>query len=106
MVVTLLCCWLGWESNIVRGRQVLLKELRAMPSMHIVTADEWSNHFLPEMPASPVASVPLVRRWLGDEAIQVVWYARHLHGLSEAERSRMERVLPEAQLLEDLPPWF
>ena len=42
IVVTALCCWLGWESSVVRGRQALLKELRSRPSVQVTLASQWS----------------------------------------------------------------
>lgn len=110
IVVTLLCCWLGWESSIVRNRQSVLKEMRSSSAVHFVTAEEWKGRFPLPMSVSPgpsaprAASIPVTRAWLGDVAIQEIWYAPYLTSLSDAELSRLRRTFPEAELRrEELP---
>lgn len=108
IVVTVLCCWLGWESSIVRGRQTLLKELRTRPSVSVTTAEQWAAMFVPRSPPLPAgqqrASVSIVRRWLGDEAVQEIGYSKHYQPLSEAELKRLTKVFPEARLYEQEIP--
>ena len=110
VVVTLLCCWLGWESSIVRNRQSVLKEMRAGSAVHFVTAEEWKARFPLGTNVSPGPSVPqaasirMTRVWLGDEAIQEIWYAPHVVSLTDTDLSRLRRTFPEAELRrEELP---
>ncbi|MBC7852957.1 MAG: Hint domain-containing protein [Pirellulaceae bacterium] len=100
IVVTAICCWLGWESSVVRGRQALLKELRSRPSVQVTAASQWVASLPPGTSRNHRASVPLHRRWLGDEAIQEIGYGTHYQPLSTTELSRVARVFPEARLYE------
>ena len=100
VVVTLLCCWLGWESNIVRQRQSLLKELTTKAEFQVTKAGEWMSYPPVGTTPAPRASVSLVRRLLGDEAVQEIGYSTHSQPPSEADRSRIARVFPEARIYE------
>lgn len=99
VVVTLLCCYLGWQLSIVRQRQRALHELQGR-SVQIVTADDW----IPIAFGNPLpsrASVPVVRRWLGDKAIQEIWHTpAFADSLSQSELSRFQEVFPEATVYE------
>src|SRR5688500_11218257 len=99
IVVTAICCWLGWESSVVRGRQALRKEMQTRPSVNVITAELWAALYPPGGPArGRPASVSLVRGWLGDEAIQEIAYCTHYQPLSDAELKRLARTFPEARL--------
>ncbi|MEX2174158.1 MAG: hypothetical protein WD872_07335 [Pirellulaceae bacterium] len=103
VVMTLLCCWLGWESSVVRRRQALRRELQENATFQFTTAAQWVGRYPPGSPVPPVATIPLVRRWLGDEAIQEVWFIRHYQGFDERQLARVTEVFPEAELSESLP---
>lgn len=102
IVVTAICCWLGWESSVVRGRQALLKELRSKPSVEVTSASQWSASHPPGAvpPPDRRESVSFLRRWLGDEAIVEIGYSQHYQSLSAEELQRVAKVLPEARLYE------
>jgi len=100
ILVTALCCWLAWESSVVRGRQALLRELRTRPAIQITTADERTVQYPLGAAAPPPARIPLVRKWLGDQAIQEISYGRGFHNLSREEIDRISRTFPEAQVRE------
>lgn len=100
ILVTLLCCWLGWESNIVRQRQSLVKELRTRPHFQVTTAQEWGKYSAPGSHTPKVASVSLVRRLLGDEAIQEIGYRTYSQPPPGDELARLARVFPEASVYE------
>lgn len=100
VVVTVLCCLLGWESNTVRQRRAILQGLRNRPSIQITTAKQSVNNFPPGASAQPRASVSLIRSLLGDEAIYEIGYSTHFQPLSEAERNRLARIFPEARIHE------
>jgi hypothetical protein len=99
--MTLLCCWLGWEASVVRERHSVRRELGANPAFIFVTANAWAEAAV-GVP-TPKARIPIVRGWLGDEAIQQIGYMRYMSGFSEEEVKRLSRVFPEAQLQESHP---
>jgi hypothetical protein len=101
IVMTLLCCWLGWEVSVVRERQSARRELGANPAFIFVTANAWAEVAI-GVP-TPKARIPIVRVWLGDEAIQQIGYMRYMPGFSEDEVKRLSRIFPEAQLQESNP---
>jgi hypothetical protein len=103
VVLTVFCIWLGWESSVVRQRQAVLKELKGNPAFQFTSAHEWAKRFPAGSAVPSIAKVPLLRGWLGDEAIQEIWFMRHLQGFSELELQRLTRVFPEAQLQESHP---
>lgn len=104
ILVTAICCWLAWESSVVRGRQALLRELRGRPAIQITTAEVRAQQLPPGATLPPAASIPLVRKWLGDRAIQEISYGSGYHNLSRADLDRIARTFPEAQLREyELP---
>lgn len=104
IVVTVLCCWLGWESSVVRRRQAVLRELQGNAAFQFTSAADWAKRYPPGAPVpEDLANVPLVRRCLGDVAIQEIWFTRHYQGFSEAELSRLTKTFPEAEQREILP---
>ena len=100
IVVTLLCSWLGCESSVVRQRRAALQDLRNRPSIQITTARQSADNFPRGVPASPRASVSIVRRLLGDEAIYEIGISSHYQSLSEEDRNRLARIFPEARIHE------
>src|SRR5262245_11385059 len=104
VAVTVLCCWLAWEVNIVRQRQAVLKTLRADPIYTVTTADEWARRYPTGLIDEPPTRIGLIRRWLGDEAIQDIGYRTHYRELSKTELADIARAFPEAKLLKDHPP--
>jgi hypothetical protein len=106
VLVTALCCWLGWESRVVQQRRALLSELKTKPAFQFMSAktfQEITKLNPPWAPTPPVAKIPLTRRLLGDEAIQRVIYARFYQGYSDDDLARIQKVFPEAETLESLP---
>ena len=102
VVVTLMCGWLGWESSIVRQRQALRKALEANPTVQITTASAWADRYPGGAMGQPAATIPVVRRWLGDEAIQEIWYYSYMQG-PKIDLERLAKVFPEAALREPMP---
>lgn len=104
VAVTLLCCWLGWQTSIVRQRRAFLAELRAKPAFQVTPARDWKPMYPPSVvPSRPIAKVPLVRTMLGDEAIQEIWVTPYMEGFSEADLGRVAKILPEAEVREIHP---
>jgi hypothetical protein len=103
IVMTLLCCWLGWEASVVRERKSVRRELQGNYAFQFATADAWSKIPFPPAAAPPRARIPIIRAWLGDEAIQQIWYIPTFQGYSEERHKRLTRVFPEAEFRESQP---
>jgi hypothetical protein len=105
VVVTLVACWLGWESSVVRHRKAVRQEASKTLAFQFLTAREWLERWSPTTTAPPrVASVRLVRRWLGDEAIQTIEYNKRYGNVTDDELARLKRTFPEAEVREvDIP---
>ena len=98
-MVSVFCCWLGWETSVVRERQTLLKQLRANPAVRVTSASEWASRFPPGNVAQDhVVKISLLREWLGDQAIQQISFDPNIQGVPELEIHRLVRVFPEAVL--------
>ncbi|WP_254509826.1 Hint domain-containing protein [Anatilimnocola floriformis] len=94
--------YVGYQLSVVRARKALLKELIA-DGFHITTQDEISHAMQPLKPVGvPDPSVPIVRAWLGDEAIARVGYFPHQKPNVE-KAARINRLVPEASLVEMEP---
>src|SRR6185295_11645867 len=98
VVMTVLCCWLAWESNVVRQRKSVLRDLKTKPGIEVTTAAAWAMRFDSAAIIPPPAQIPLVRRWLGDEAIQEIGYTADFNEPSTTELDRLARIFPEAKL--------
>jgi hypothetical protein len=99
--VTAICCYLGWEINIVRQRQTVLRELRNQSYLQVTTAEAWKNHLISGgWKGAKPAEVPMVRKWLGDEAIQEIACGRGHHRLSQEQFHRLPKLFPEATVHE------
>jgi hypothetical protein len=100
--VTALCGWLAWETSVVRERRAVLKELGADGALQVTTVQAWRERYPPGAKnVGAPATIPLVRRWLGDEAIQEIWHNR---ALSPSEFDRLTRAFPESEIRETLYP--
>jgi len=107
ILITVLCCYLGYESSVVRQRRAELKRLESTWTFEFTTVEEFARRYPGGAPPPypPVVAPPrvsLVRRSLGDEAIQYIGYYGHI--ASAADRQRVARVFPEARLYEMHPP--
>jgi len=103
IVVTVLCCWLAWESSVVRNRQAVLSRIRTNSAFNITTAQSYKERYPTGTPVPSLARIPLVRRLLGDEAIQEIWFYRWVQSFSEEELSQLTRTFPEAETRESYP---
>lgn len=103
VVMTALCSWLGWESSVVRGRKALLAEIKDKPGFIITTAADYTGRYPPGKAIPDLATIPIVRRWLGDQAIQEIWSIRHYQGFSEEQLGRLTKAFPEAEFRESYP---
>jgi hypothetical protein len=103
VVVTVICCWLGWQASIVRQRHAALKEIEESPVFEAIETARWQHFPPPGQAAPPRASVPMLRRWIGDVAIQEIWCYPWMQTYSEADRERFARIFPEATFHESHP---
>jgi hypothetical protein len=103
VLVTLLCCVLAWQFSVVRERQSALKEIRSNGTFSITTADEWVARYPPGRVVPSAATIPIWRRWLGDEAVQEIWHTPYLQNVSQSELSRLAKIFPEAEFREIHP---
>jgi hypothetical protein len=100
VVVTILSVWLAWESSVVRQRRTALAELRASGAYQVVTAEAWSQQNSPFAGLfAPPKSVSWMRKWLGDEAVQEIWYSWY-PAPTESELAHLRKVFPEAEVRE------
>jgi hypothetical protein len=104
ILVTALCGWLAWETSVVRARRAALNELGKDQSIQVTTAEAWIQRYPPGAPVPDAATVPSMRRWLGDEAIQEIWYGAGMQPIPEEELRRLASLFPEAELREALYP--
>jgi len=103
IVVTALCCWLGWEMSVVRSRQAALSRIKGNMAFSVTTAQSYRERWPAGMSVPTLATIPLIRRLLGDEAVQEIVVHRWFQSFSEEELSRLTRAFPEAQLSETHP---
>jgi hypothetical protein len=103
VVVTALACGLGWQLNVVRARHAALKQMAVTPGFHITTAAAWRARVAGTSPFPPAATIPRVRVWLGDEAIQEIWYTPPIQTPREFQLAELRKLFPEAEVREVLP---
>jgi hypothetical protein len=97
IVVTLLCLYLGWQSYIVRQRRMAMAEVSKNSAFQLTLADAYVKSYPPGSNIDAPATVPLVRSWIGDQAVQTIWYTPHLGEFSKGELARLSRLFPEAE---------
>ena len=103
IVVTLLCCWLGWEISVVRHRQAVRKDYQTRFGLSFTTAGDYASRFPPGTPVPKLAKVSYVRRLLGDQPIQEITIA-HFQSPADAEMKGLASVFPEAQFRQEHIP--
>lgn len=85
IVVTALavpCAYLGWQAKIVSHRKLVLK-----------SATEHGLILMPDAAAADaVATVPWIRRMMGDVPVRSAWWV----GASKEDRERFAEAFPEA----------
>jgi hypothetical protein len=102
VLVTVLCCWLGWEASVVKHRKQTLKEVQQKGVFQFMPAESFAKTFPPGTQTPPIATIPRLRSWLGDSAVQTIYYTAHYEGFSQAELDRLAKIFPEAQFVEQL----
>ena len=91
-VLTVFGVWLAWEHRVIAER----REVRRWIKDH--DGYTWSvDNVRFEDPRHKPGRIPLIRQWLGDEAITVITLP---HGMEEADPEgfgRARRAFPEAE---------
>ena len=100
VVVTVLCCWLAWESSVVRQRKAVRQEAANNPAFELVTAEDALRLISPSATPPQMARVSMIRRWLGDQAIQSIEYNRQYGNFSDDKLKRLTQTFPEAEVRE------
>jgi hypothetical protein len=94
VLITAVSIWLGWTVSVVRERKSVLGDMRATPGFDVAPAG--STTYVGG-PAPPTPTIPWLRKWLGDEAIESIWFpADHIPTAYEVRY--LERLFPEATL--------
>ena len=94
VLVTAFSVWLGWTASIVRERKLVLRDMRGNPGFVVAPAGATTYLW---GPAPPTPTISWVRQWLGDEAIESIWFpADHIPTAYEVRY--LERLFPEARL--------
>ncbi len=101
IVVTVCCCFLGYEVNVVRQRKAKLREFQTKYYIEATRAADYLARHSGTSPPGDLAGVSILRAWLGDEAIQRVAYNPAI--VKEAELSTMRRWFPEANFVVERP---
>jgi hypothetical protein len=92
MIFTMACAIAaGWESHVIRERATIMNRTKADHWEYVIPA-EW-NMRKSEIPAT----VPVVRRWLGDQAIQCIFTPV---GASSGDLDAGRSIFPEAEIWE------
>lgn len=101
IAVTLVCCGLGWEVNVVRQRKAKLLEYQSKYYIQVVRASDLAARIAYGNPPAKLAKVNFLRGWLGDEAIQEIRYFPHM--VKSPELALIRRWFPEATFSETYP---
>jgi hypothetical protein len=92
VLVALFCGWLAWERHLVLQRRAA-RERFTRHEVTLLAAAEWSP--LPGSAPLERATIPVVRRLLGDEAVQIIYVPRTF---DQSESERAARLFPEARV--------
>src|SRR4029450_2554725 len=86
---------------VVRERKRTVTQLQTSPAFQVTTAKTWATIFAGGPPVSqPVATIPVLRRWLGDEAIQEIGYYPSMRRPQDPSVDRLAQMFPEAKVHE------
>jgi hypothetical protein len=95
LMVTVFCIWLGYENHIVRTRLAVGTEASQRGfTFTTIPPDVLSDR--------PPAKLFFVRRWLGDEPVDVIGYNLPFWNSTREEAERLRRYFPEAQAVEEV----
>jgi hypothetical protein len=95
--------YVGYQRSVVQARKKLLHQLVA-EGYHITTQKEATKAMRPmKLVDEPDPSVPLVRGWLGDEAIASIGSYPYMSPKGN-KLAEIKRLVPEAKVIEFEPP--
>ncbi len=93
--VTLFAVWLGWELKYIRDRKACLRRLAEDPENLVILTTRYEERgldYVALLALSEPVTVPVWRRWLGDEALVCVCLAVG----SDFDVHQIHRLFPEA----------
>ena len=92
-LVTAISIWLAWTVSVIQERKLVLKDMRRTPGFTVATAGTLTYV---GGPAPPAPTISWLRRRLGDEAIESIWWpADHIPTAYEVRY--LERLFPETR---------
>ena len=97
ILLTVFSVWLGWQINIVRERSHARQEFDS--KFDFTTAEAYAATYA-GTPPDALASISWSRRWLGDEAVQQIWYRPWNGGPTAEDIAHVTKVFPEATVSE------
>lgn len=107
LALTIASVLLAWGTSIVRERRQALGELKADAGAWYVASDDLRRELeaYPDFPVEllPSGSIPWWREWLGDEAIETVYFPVERAPTPE-EAKLVTHLFPEAQLIQQQYP--
>jgi hypothetical protein len=95
LLVTVFAVWLAWELRFVRERQAYMQRCAERPWPCLMAPDAATSPLINH--TIPVPSIPIWRRWLGDEAVVYVGHPEY-ETPDSLRRFRLDcqRLFPEA----------
>jgi hypothetical protein len=90
VVVTAVCCWLGWQAKMVNDRRAMRNDIEEsggkFPSF-------LSGNIEPIQEGDQSFALSSIRRWLGDEELPAIYFPRRPASAIDIARAR---YFPEA----------
>jgi hypothetical protein len=106
IMLTVFGVWLGWQANVVHERKAMRNWIESgggrlsvfyppqpLPGTNLIILTG-------DFPDGEDFTVPIIRRWLGDEP---VWKVEVRHDASADEVVKAKRLFPEAEVFNVLP---
>lgn len=107
LALTVASLLLAWGTSIVRERRHALDDLKTEAGAWCVTSDQLRQELaaFPDFPTEllPSGSIPWWREWLGDEAIETVYFPVD-RAPTPGEEKLIARLFPEAQIVQQQYP--
>jgi hypothetical protein len=94
VAITLCCGWLAWERHVVVTRLAVRKTAEQRGFKFTNIPSDVLDDRLP-------ARISLVRQWLGDEPIHIIWYNLPFWGTSQEDAEALLSFFPEAEVQEE-----
>ena len=90
VVITLIGGYLGYHANTVHARRRLRHDFYEHPAV------SFSTNYRSDR--KPLATIPWIRRFMGDQPIQAIYFHRYNGRVSLEEEQRLQQAFPEAEI--------